>query len=132
MKKETMEIMHECTKRSSLGSIRFPEAVKRLAMAGVELYHADLMRSEKTYYLPDGDSHIEPMTLPAPIDASKEFSAEEVTKAIKAIQREEILYPEFLKRIISAGCAFYFVSILGRRAVYFGRSGDNHIEYFPN
>ena len=35
----------------------FRRSSAKLMEAGVEWYHADLLRSEKTYYLPDGESH---------------------------------------------------------------------------
>ena len=34
----------------------FPAIVGKLIEAGVERYHADLVRSEKTFYLPNGES----------------------------------------------------------------------------
>jgi hypothetical protein len=30
-----------------------------------------------------------------------------------------------------AGCAGYLASLLGRRTVYFGRTGETHTEYIP-
>ena len=33
--------------------------------------------------------------------------------------------------ILAAGCVGYFVCLTGRRAVYFGRTGENYIEPFP-
>ena len=36
----------------------FGEVVKNLAGAGIERYHTDLLRGEKTYYLPDGESEV--------------------------------------------------------------------------
>lgn len=29
------------------------------------------------------------------------------------------------------GCVGYHVSLAGRRAVYYGRSGETHVEQFP-
>ncbi len=33
--------------------------------------------------------------------------------------------------MMDAGCAGYFVSLIGRRAVYFGRTAETHVEPFP-
>ena len=59
------------------------------------------------------------------------FSAEGVEKAVRAIQRQEIAYRKFCRLIADAGCVGYFVSLAGRRAVYYGRTGDEHVEWFP-
>jgi hypothetical protein len=32
---------------------------------------------------------------------------------------------------MAAGCAGYIVSFTGRRAVYFGRNAEIHVECFP-
>ena len=60
MEPQTRQIMQECTARSDSGTLTFPEVVKKLMDAGVEQYHADLLRSEKTYYMPDGESCVTP------------------------------------------------------------------------
>ena len=31
----------------------------------------------------------------------------------------------------NAGCAGYFVSIPGKRVVYYGRTGETHVEIIP-
>jgi hypothetical protein len=33
---------------------------------------------------------------------------------------------------MAAGCVGYFVQIAGRRAIYFGRNGEFHVEQFAN
>jgi uncharacterized protein YbcV (DUF1398 family) len=97
--------------------------------AGVERYHADLVAGRKTYYLPDGD--FEEVEVNKLRGAALEFSPEGVEKAVRAIQRQEIGYREFCRLIADAGCVGYFVSLAGRRAVYYGRTGDEHVEWFP-
>ena len=54
-----------------------------------------------------------------------------MTATVKAIQREEIGYAEFLRRIMAAGCSHYEVFISGRKAMYFGRDGEFYTEDFP-
>jgi uncharacterized protein YbcV (DUF1398 family) len=130
MNQDTIAAMHECASRSHQGSISFPEVVGKLAAAGVEWYHSDLSRAEHTYYLPDGESHVEPM-YDLPRTVADEFSDAGVDAAVRSIQRGEINYQEFVRRILSAGCNGYFVLITGRKAVYFGRKGEEHVELFP-
>ena len=55
------QIMEETTSRSLQGTITFGEVVMKLLAIGVESYHADLVRKEKTYYMPDGQTHLEKM-----------------------------------------------------------------------
>ena len=97
---------------------------------GVEQYHADLRRAEKTYYLPDGQSYIVACAGLAAAPA-QDFSASAVEAAIRAIQSRAITYKEFCDRIAAAGCVGYFVSMSGSRAVYFGRTIEMHVEPFP-
>jgi uncharacterized protein YbcV (DUF1398 family) len=59
------------------------------------------------------------------------FDPARVAATVKAIQRAEIGYAEFLRRIMDAGCASYAVFIMGRKAMYFGRDGDFYTEPFP-
>jgi uncharacterized protein YbcV (DUF1398 family) len=130
MQASTIAVLHECSTRSQAGSITFPQVVGKLIEAGVESYHADFYRREKTYYLPNGESHIEALAPPAaPIATS--FSAAGVEAAVRSIQRGEIKYMEFLGLCLLAGCASYYVYLQGRCAVYVGRDGDHLIEPFP-
>lgn len=130
MHAETINAMEECTKASDQERISFPEVVMKLMQAGVERYHADLLRSEKIYYLPSGESHRVPA---AHLDAfpAWAFAADGVAAAVRAIQNRQIRYREFCERIAEAGCVGYMVSLTGRRAVYYGRSGDSYVEPFP-
>jgi len=124
------DVVSECTKASDEERITFPDVVKKLIDAGVERYHADLLRSEKTYYLPNGESEVVP-NYPVGIVPPRDFSAQGVDAAVRAIQAGKIRYKAFCERVAAAGCVGYFVSIAGRRAVYYGRSGDSHVEWFP-
>jgi uncharacterized protein YbcV (DUF1398 family) len=121
---------NECSQRSDAGTITFPEVVGKLIAAGVESYHADYYRREKTYYMPGGESHVTPQELPG-VAIATAFSPQGVEQAVRRIQRGEIGYMEFLRLTMLAGCVGYGVYISGRRAIYFGRTGDNYVEPFP-
>jgi uncharacterized protein YbcV (DUF1398 family) len=124
------DVVVECTRDSDEERVSFPEVVKKLMDAGVERYHADLLRSEKTYYLPNGESEVV-ANHSVGIVPPQEFSAKGVDAAVRAIQAGEIQYKAFCERVAAAGCVGYFVSIAGKRAIYYGRSGDSHVEWFP-
>jgi uncharacterized protein YbcV (DUF1398 family) len=130
MQADVIEVMQECTDASDQERITFPEVVARLARAGVERYHADLLRAEKIYYLPSGESHrVQAGQIEATPAAA--FTADGVAAAVRAIQQQQIKYREFCERIARAGCVGYLVSLAGRRAVYYGRTGDSYVEPFP-
>ena len=90
----------------------------------------DLLRGERTYYLPNGKSEVVTGEAVA-IAPARDFSATGVDAAVKAIQAGKIQYRTFCERIAKAGCVGYMVSIAGQRATYYGRSGDSHVEWFP-
>jgi len=123
-------LMEACTTGSDQERMTFPQVVMQLIDAGVERYYADLSRSEKIYFMPNGESHLTPCKHITQKPAMA-FSAEGVETAVRAIQSQSIKYQEFCTRIALAGCIGYIVSLSGRRVVYFGRTGDMHVEHFP-
>lgn len=130
MTTEQAILIHDCVRGSMTGELTFPEIVSRLAASGVERYHVDYSRSEKTFYLTDGDSLV--VTIPwGECPTAEEFSAPAVEAAVRQSQRGEHTYPDFIRKTMAAGCVGYFVQITGRRAIYFGRRGEAHTELFP-
>jgi uncharacterized protein YbcV (DUF1398 family) len=124
------DIVRAITKQSDEERVTFPQVVRVLMDAGVERYHADLVCSNKTYYMPDDTYEVvtcHPVGTPA-----QDFSAERIEAAVRAIQTQAIKYREFCQRIAAAGCVGYFVTLVGRRAVYYGRTSESHIEWFPS
>ncbi len=125
------EAMRRVLEGSQEGKLTFPQAVSMLIEAGVESYRCDLIRADDTFYMPNGETHVEKMSVPrAQIPA--EFSASGIAAAICAVQADKIRYPEFLKHAMAAGVASYWVFITGKRVIYFGRNGDFHVEEFPS
>lgn len=123
--------IYECVRGSLTNEMTFPEIVGRLAALGVERYHADYSRQENTYYLRSGDSLV--VASPHPECATGEaFSAAGVEAAVRQSQRGEHTYLDFVRKTKAAGCVGYFVQIAGRKALYFGRNGETHIELFPS
>jgi len=124
------DIIAECMKLS-FADTPFPKVVANLIGAGVRSYHADLAALRNTYYGADGDSYDEPLPLvPRPAIAAT-FDMDAVATTVRAIQQGRIGYADFLRKIMSAGCASYGVFIQGRKVMYFGRDGDVHTERFP-
>jgi len=117
------------TEQSDAEAVTFPEVVQAMFAAGVERYVADLVASTKTYYAPDDTFEILPCDAVGPV--GMDFDAAGVEAAVRAIQGGSIKYRAFCRRIAAAGCVGYWVSMVGRRAVYYGRTGETHIERFP-
>jgi hypothetical protein len=90
----------------------------------------DFAAKQKTHYLADGTTHTVPMILdPGPIAA--EFNGAELVAAIRGAQADTVRYPEFVKRSTAAGVIGYWAFLTGKRVIYFGRKGEQHIEEFP-
>ena len=123
-------VIEDCTRASHEERIAFGEVVGRLIAAGVERYHVDLVCGESTYFVPDGQFHrvaYRPLGT-RPADA---FSAEGVLAAVRSIQAGRTKYLTFCRQLMDAGCVGYLVSMQGKRAVYYGRSGETYVEPFP-
>lgn len=131
MNAKTHDVLVECTDGSTNERLTFPEVVGKLVAAGVERYTADLTRAEKTYYLPNGENETLKMYAIAKAPAER-FSADGVLAAVRASQQQKIRYRGFCDRIAEAGCVGYMVSITGKRAVYYGRTGETYVEMFPD
>src|SRR4051794_28809728 len=96
-------VVYECARSSDEERSSFPEVVARLMEVGVERYWADLIRSSKTFYMPNGESEVvachELEGAPA-----AQFSAVAIEAAVRSSQRQEIRYREFCRRVAAAGC----------------------------
>ena len=116
----------------SFADTPFPQIVRKLADAGVNTYTADLVQLRNTYYGKGSESADEPVPLTAGPGIADAFDKDGVAATVRAIQQGQIGYAEFLRKIMAAGCARYEVFIGGRKAMYFGRDGDFHVEPFPS
>jgi uncharacterized protein YbcV (DUF1398 family) len=122
-------VILECAKASAEGRIMFADVVKNLIAAGIERYYVDFVRGEATYYLPNGEFEV--VAMPMQGQPAIEFSAAAVAAAVRGAQSGALKYPAFCRQALEAGCVGYTVSMVGRRVVYYGRSGDSHVEWFP-
>ena len=130
MIEQKTQVIQRCVNGSLAGELTFPEVVGQLAQIGIERYHADYTRQEVTYYFSDGDSVV--IATPHPLhETADKFSAFMVADAVRQSQRNEHTYLDFIQKTMSAGCVGYFVQITGRQVIYFGRTGECHVERFP-
>ena len=110
----------------------FPQIVGTLIQDGFESYSIDYRRAKAIYYRPDGDS-VELATHRFDVPVAETFSTAAIQAAIREAQQlaPGYTYAGFCRKVIDAGCAGYIVSFSGRRAVYFGRTAETHVEHFP-
>ena len=122
--------IHELAIATQQGKMTFPQVVNGLLEAGVESYLVDFSAMQKTHYLADGTTYTVPMILDAgPIAA--EFNGAGLLAAIRGAQADTVRYPEFVKRSTVAGVIGYWAFLTGKKVIYFGRKGEQHIEEFP-
>jgi uncharacterized protein YbcV (DUF1398 family) len=117
---------------SESGATTFPQDVQTLMEAGFDGYAVDFRRSTRTYYMPNGEA-IEPKMEPTSAQVAARFDAAVVKEAIREVQAlvSGYTYKGFCAKVAGAGCAGYFVSLPGKRVLYYGRTGETHTEYFP-
>jgi uncharacterized protein YbcV (DUF1398 family) len=124
------QVIQELVVATQQGKMTFPQVVKGLLEVGVESYLVDFAAKQKTHYLTDGTTHAVPMILdPGPIAA--DFNNSGLVAAIRDAQADTVRYPEFVTRSTAAGVIGYWAFLTGKRVIYFGRKGEQHIEEFP-
>lgn len=125
-------IAEACLHGAESGTMDFPQIVKTLMDAGFESYCVDFRRGTAVYYMSDGDSvELAAASVRGPV--AKIFNADAIQAAIREAQTNApgYTYLGFCAKVRAAGCASYTVSFLGRRAVYYSRSAESHVEMFP-
>jgi uncharacterized protein YbcV (DUF1398 family) len=131
MNTEISELLDKCSADAFAGKMTFLETLQHMAAVGVRWYSANLASGEKTAYLKNGESHTTRWPDWKPIPPCPAFTEAGVVAALRAIQRREIIYPQFLQQIVNAGVTVYTVHLHGRKAIYLGADGDFYVEPFP-
>lgn len=126
-------LARRCLDGAETGDMTFPQIVGALMEAGFESYSVDFRRPLATYNLPDGDC-AEFADAGERLAVAETFDPEALRAAIHQAQQlaPGYTYPGFRRKAAAAGCVGYLVSFPGRRAVYFGRTGEVHTEHFPD
>lgn len=111
-------------------TITFPAILKALEEEGVHSYHVDFARNEYRYYAADGATYVRSVPL-VHGGVAANFSKDRLVDVNRRVQAGQAWYPEFVKEAAAAGCAYYIVYVNGGKVRYFGRDGDEYIQYFP-
>jgi uncharacterized protein YbcV (DUF1398 family) len=125
-----INIINECAASSLANTMNFPAVIHKLISAGTERYITDLAGLKKNYYGNQGETYFTSLDFPAG-EVAATFDETAVRHALHAIQKNDIDYQTFLKRIMHAGCCHYEVFIRGKKVIYFGRDGSQYVEFFP-
>lgn len=126
------DVARACLLGAEQDTMAFPQIVATLIEAGFESYLIDFRRDRAIYYRPDG-SPVEFETHRDANSVAASLNAEALKAAIAEAQAlaPGYTYCGFCAKAKRAGCAGYLVSFSGRRALYFGRTAETHIEHFP-
>ena len=125
------KIITETARRTLDGTMSFPEVVGQLLAAEVEYYHVDYVGLRKTFYSAEGDAAVTPINYEGLPPVAAEFDTAALRADILDSQRNHQPYRDFTRRAMAAGVQGYFAFLRGQRVTYFGRQGDQHIEWFP-
>lgn len=128
-----ISVARACALAAENNTMTFPQIVGTLMEAGFESYLIDFRRAVAIYYLPDGQS-VEVATHKVGRPVAPTLDIAQLQAAIKQAQQlvAGYTYLGFCETVVGAGCAGYLVSFSGRRALYFGRDAQTHVEHFPD
>ena len=132
MTKDWKDIARATLEGSENETMTFPESVRILMEGGFDGYAVDFRHGTRTYYTKGGDT-LELKTAPVSVPVAERFDPAVVKDAIREAQQmvPGYSYKKFCAKVVGAGCAGYLVSLLGKRVVYYGRTGEIHTEHFP-
>ena len=109
----------------------FIEVVSALLEARVRSYEVDFVARRLMLYGEDGSHHAVAIEVPADLAPSEFFSSGAIDRTIMRMRGPDADYATFLQGMMQAGCAQYFVYLRGRRAIYLGVDGDQHVVQIP-
>ena len=132
MEQVQIKTAQDCLNAAESDTLNFPQIVGNLIAAGFEAYNIDFRLSKAFYFLPNSE-FVELETHKIPVEIGNDFDVDAIKAAIKEAQQQVdgYTYKGFCEKVMAAGCVGYIVSFVGKRAVYFGRTGETHVEYFP-
>lgn len=124
-------LIAQATRAALDGSLPFPQIVASLINAGVEYYHVDYVGRSFTYYDGADGRVVTAMEFEQLPPVAAEFDVAALRAAILDSQQNGQKFRDFTHRAMRAGVQGYYAFLRGRRVTYFGRTGDQHVEWFP-
>ena len=114
------------------GTLPFPDIVKNLIADGVEYYQVDYVTLQFTFYGEEGGVVTAPLTIENLPAIAPEFNADALRASIVDSQRHVQKFTRFSARAMEAGVQGYYSFLRGQRVTYLGRTGNQHVEWFPD
>lgn len=124
-------LINEAVAATLDGSLPFPEVVGKLIAAGVEYYHVDYVGLKKTFTDGAGAQVVTGIPVEKLPAVAPELDVEALRANIRDSQQHGQSWRDFSVRAMKAGVQGYFAFLRGKRVTYFGRTGDEHTEWFP-
>ncbi|EIF41849.1 hypothetical protein DOK_16988 [gamma proteobacterium BDW918] len=125
------DIITSAAHASHAGHVSFPEFVGALIEQGVEYYYVNFIALQTSFYSSEGSAVSVPLPFESLPAVSADFDARGLKTAIVDSQNNSQSYRQFSERAMQSGVLGYFAFLRGKRVIYIGRQGDQHIEWFP-
>jgi hypothetical protein len=113
------------------GTMPFPQIVAGLLDEGVECYLVDYRGLDFTFYGAGGGVVVVPLVFEGLPEIAEHFDPVALKAAILDSQTKGQPFRDFCRRAMWAGVHSYHAFLRGKRVLYLGRNGDQHIEWFP-
>ncbi|GGP18845.1 DUF1398 domain-containing protein [Silvimonas iriomotensis] len=123
------QVIEQSNRDAFSGRISFGAEIGSLMMVGVESYLVDYRARTVTYYMPDDQCCLLPMTVPD-VAIPRVFDNAALIAVIRSAQSGAIGFPAFVAQSMAAGCVGYIVWITGQQTGYLGRKGVAYTELF--
>jgi len=91
----------------------------------------DYFELRKRFYSAEGEMMATSIAYEGLPPVAPEFDAAALRANILDSQRHGQPYREFTRRAMAGGVQGYIAFLRGKRVTYWGRSGDQHTEWFP-
>lgn len=109
----------------------FPYLAEAMRQAGITKNYFDVPSASTVFVTGEGDVlrpgallFTEPVVVPA-------FDKEALIAALRADQRGESTFPDFVRASFEAGVIRYEVDTAARTCTYFGAHGERYVEDYP-
>ena len=98
---------------------------------GVEYYLVDYRALRFTFYGAAGGIVVAPLLFEGLPEVGETLDVPDLRAAVRDSQVNGQKFRDFSARAMRAGVQSYFAFLRGKRVLYLGRQGDQHVEWFP-
>ena len=121
------EILRTAAEQALSNQNSFQDMCRKFLLAGIESAHFDLIANRLTCYTPEGRVFDEPFYFEGPRVADA-FSEESIIENYNALLKHKLSLHEFFAFIMLAGTTGFTIYLLGKKVLFLGRRGENHLE----